>query len=468
MSERTRRSREVRDPGSPDPEELSLKAYGYILANARSNPLRTGATITAVAVAVTFLIVVSSLSVGLEGSTQRALLDYTVGTPELPISDFIQTEEGNFIGLFATQLFDPKDVTSIQHTAQTEVGSASEVRVYPYTERLIGRSYFAGLDYLVGRLLGVDPELGVTTPYTTYHTYSIFSSGGPLENMGGGEVVLGQQLWKDLFPNASVGDTIDLQAEDVSWFEASVQDLRSSGPLNLQYVPGLSNLRVMGILDKDLSTDHNAYVPLGYMANMTMGGWTVEGPRCEATSVEVLNDDVNMLALGEELRQTTPRVSSYFVTSTASPANTKLAEGLRASIYSWLVLAVAVIMVGMVLGIATTSFLSVSQRMREIGTLRALGLSSDQVRKLVQWEALFIGMMGGVIGFFSGHILSSTVLNVVLELEDLGIWLAPGRTVPVIALGAVIAVLVASFVGAEIPARRAAAMSPVEALSYPL
>ncbi len=468
MSERTRRTKEIRDPGSPDPEELSLKAYGYILANARANPLRTGATITAVAVAVTFLIVVSSLSVGLEGSTQRALLDYTVGTPELPISDFIQTQEGNFIGLFATQLFDPNDVTAILHTAQTEVGSASDVRVYPYTERLISRSYFAGLDYQVGRLLGVDPELGVTTPYTTYHTYSIFSSGGPLENMDGREVVLGQQLWTSRFPNATVGDTIDLRAEDVTWFEASVQDLRSSGPLQLQYVPGLTGLRISGILDKDLSTDHNAFVPLGYLANVTRGGWTVEGPRCEATSVEVLNDEVNMLALGEELRQTSPRVSSYFVTSTASLANTKLAEGLRASIYSWLVLAVAVIMVGMVLGIATTSFLSVSQRMREIGTLRALGLSSDQVRKLVQWEALFIGMMGGVIGFFSGHILSSTVLNVVLELEDLGIWLAPGRTVPIIALGAVIAVLVASFVGAEIPARRAAAMSPVEALSSPL
>jgi len=468
LSKKTRRTKELHSPGSPSPEDLSLKAYGYILANARSNPLRTGATITAVAVAVTFLIVVSSLSVGLEGSTQRALIDYTVGTPELPISDFIQTEEGNFIGLFATQLFDPKDVGTIQLTAQAEVGSAQEVRVYPYIERLIGRSYFAGLDYQVERLLGVDPGLGITTPYTMYHTYSIFSSGGPLENIGGMEVVLGQQLWQSRFPDASVGDTIDLWAEEVSWFEASVQDLRSPDPLHLQYVPGLTNLRLMGILDKDLSTDHNAYVPLGHLANATRGGWTAEGPRCEATSVIVLNDDVDMPALGEDLRQTTPRVSSYFVTSTTSLVNTRLAEGLRASIYSWLVLAVAVIMVGMVLGIATTSFLSVSQRMREIGTLRALGLSSDQVRKLVQWEALFIGMMGGVIGFFSGHILSSTVLNVVLELEGLGIWLAPGRTVPVIALGAVLAVLVASFVGAEIPARRAAAMSPVEALSSPL
>ena len=148
-------------------------------------------------------------------------------------------------------------------------------------------------------------------------------------------------------------------------------------------------------------------------------------------------------------------------------AGTKFAEGLRSSIYSWLLLATMVILVGMVLGVATTSFLNVSQRVREIGTLRALGLSRNDVRKLVQWEALFTGMMGGVIGFFAGHIISSTVLNVLVELEDVGIWLAPGRTVPMVALGAIVAVLVASFVGAEVPARRAAAMSPVTALSAP-
>ncbi len=467
MSERTRRKGDTPDVGVPDPEDLRLKAYGYILANARANPLRTGATITAVAVAVTFLIVVSSLSVGLEGSAERELLDYTLGTPVLPISDFIQTEEGNFIGLFATRLFDPDDVLAILHRAQTEVGSADGVDVDPYTERLLARNHISGLDYQASRLLGVDPELGVTTPYTSYHSYSIFASGGPLQDLGGREVVLGHQLWKQRFPNASIGDTVDLVPDGEVWFEAPVHQLRSSGPLRLRNLPSLSGLRLVGVLDKDLSTDHNAFVPLGHMANVTGAEWTPDGPRCEAVSVDVQEEGIDMEALADELLQVTPRVSSYFVTVKGSLASTQLAEGLRSSIYSWLVLAVAVIMVGMTLGIATTSFLSVNQRTKEIGTLRALGLSADQVRKLVQWEALFIGMMGGVIGFFAGHILASTVMNVLVELEGLGIWLAPGRTVPVIALGAVVAVLVASLVGAEIPARRASAMSPAEALSSP-
>ena len=466
MSERTRRGQQRGEVEPPSPEDLNLKAYGYIIANARANPLRTGATVTAVAVAVTFLIVVSSLSVGLEGSTQRELLDYTVGTPELPISDFVQTQEGAFIGLFSTRLFDPRDVSAVRRDAQAEVGSADDVRVYPYTERSLGRSHFAGLDYQVERLLGVVPSLGVTTPYTSYHSYSRFSSGGPLDDPGGRQVVLGYQLWQRRFPGTVIGDTVDLAVEDAAWFEASWEDLRSSGPIDIHYVQGLSGLRLVGVLDRNLATDNHAFVPLGLLANVTLAGWTVDGPRCEAISVEVSRGGQDMVALADLLRQSAPRLSSAFVT-TPEGAGVTLAEGLRSAIYSWLLLAMAVILVGMVLGIATTSSLNVSQRVREIGTLRALGLSRDNVRKLVQWEALFTGTMGGAIGFFAGHILSSTVLNVLVELEDVGIWLAPGRTVPVVALGAIVAVLTASFVGAEVPARRAAAMSPVEALSVP-
>jgi putative ABC transport system permease protein len=183
--------------------------------------------------------------------------------------------------------------------------------------------------------------------------------------------------------------------------------------------------------------------------------------------VEVSEDGVDMQGLAQRLLGESDRTSSLFVTSVTSSADRQLAEDLSAVIYSWLVLAIAVIVVGMLLGIANTSFLTVSQRVREIGTLRALGLSRDQVRKLVQWDALFIGMMGWVIGFLSGIVIASSILNVVYEAEELGVILAPGRAVPYIVVGSAIAVIVAALVGAEIPARKASAMSPMEALSAP-
>lgn len=451
----------------PDVEELSLKAYGYILANARANPVRTGATITAVAVAVAFLIVVSSLSVGLEGATERELLDYTLGTPELPISDFVQTQEGDFVGLFATRLFDPGDVLDILYGAQQFLGGVEDVAAYPYSERVLERNQLSGLDMLTDRLMAVDPTVGLVTPYTQYHDYLILANGEHLDDPVAADVVLGYRMWEERFRDARPGDRIDLDPVDRVWFESNVDDLRSDGPLVLNHMPALTGLRLRGVLDRSLSTDSNAYVPLGYFSNATGAGHTAEGPRCEAVSVEVEREDMDMIALADELAGRAPRVSSYYVTASTPLASTQLAKGLRTSIYSWLLLATAVVLVGMTLGVANTSFLNVSQRVREIGTLRALGLTRQQVRNLVQWEALFIGMMGWVIGFFSGVILASSILNVVFEAEDLGIWLAPGRAVPLFAIASVIAVLIATLVGAEVPARRATALSPVEALSSP-
>jgi hypothetical protein len=447
--------------GPPDPEALSLGAYGYILSQARANPMRTGGTITAVAVAVTFLIIVSGISVGLEGAQERELLDYTVGTPDLPISDFIQTEEGEFVGLFATRLLDAEEVDAMRLEAQQYMGSASDVRVYPYSERVLGRGHFSGLEYATSRLVALDPGLGLTTPYTSVGTFSTLSQGEHLDDPGAREVVLGYGLWEERFPQARIGGTIDLVPENVTWFEADAYDLRHQGPLGLERLDGIRGLTLVGILDRDLGTDRNAYVPLGLFANETGAGATARGPRCEAVSVEVRRQGTDVHALAVRLEDKSERVSSYFVTTTGRSAANELAEDLRSSIYSWLVLAVAVILVAMVLGVANTTYL----RVREIGTLRALGLTRDQVHRLVQWEALFLGMMGGVIGFFAGHILISSVLNELFEIEGLGLLLAPGRTVPVVVLASLLAVLFASLVGAAIPARKAAGLSPVEALS---
>jgi cell division protein FtsX len=465
-----RKSRNGEEPprDRPDPEKLSLGAYGYILAQARANPLRTGATMTAVAVAVTFLIIVSSISVGLEGADQRELLDYTLGTPELPISDFVQTEEGEFIGLFAPRLLDNEDVGSLRSKAQTFVGSAQEVRVYPYSERVLGRSSLAGLEYEIERVVALDPDLGITTPYTAYHPYSVLANGEHLSDIDAREVVLGNRLWEERFPDVRVGGMIDLVPDGLPWYEADVQDLRASGQLILRPLDGLRNLRLVGVLDKDLSTDHHAFVPLGMFAAETGAGTTMGGPRSEAASVELRTEDVSASALADELEGQVPRVSSFFVTRSGASTATEVAEDLTDSIYSWLILAVSVIVVGMVIGIANTTFLSVSQRVREIGTLRALGLSREQVGRLIQWEALFLGMMGGVIGFFAGHILTSSVLTTLFEIEGLGLLLAPGRTVPVIVLASIFIVLAATLVGAWIPARKASELSPIEALSAPM
>ncbi len=114
-----------------------------------------------------------------------------------------------------------------------------------------------------------------------------------------------------------------------------------------------------------------------------------------------------------------------------------------------------------ILGIANTMAMSVYERTREIGILRALGWNRHQVMILIQLEAAFLGLSGGFLGIAFGwcglHLLASlpqtasivsTSLPVILLAESLGI--------------AVLAGLIAG----ALPAWRASKLSPVEALRY--
>jgi putative ABC transport system permease protein len=71
-----------------------------------------------------------------------------------------------------------------------------------------------------------------------------------------------------------------------------------------------------------------------------------------------------------------------------------------------------------VLGIANTLALSVLERTRELGLLRALGMTRSQTRSMVRWESVIISLMGAVLGLVVG-----TGLGVVVSsaLHSLGI-----------------------------------------------
>ena len=53
-------------------------------------------------------------------------------------------------------------------------------------------------------------------------------------------------------------------------------------------------------------------------------------------------------------------------------------------------------------GIANTLALSVFERTREIGLLRAVGMSRKQVRSTVRWESVLIALLGTVLGMVIG------------------------------------------------------------------
>jgi putative ABC transport system permease protein len=114
-------------------------------------------------------------------------------------------------------------------------------------------------------------------------------------------------------------------------------------------------------------------------------------------------------------------------------------------------------MVIAVVGVGSTTALSVLERTRESGLLRAIGLTRRELGRLVMTEAGLYGIVGAVVGLAIG------IPYAWLAIISLGIEWA--LQVPVLAVGVVVFVLAALTAGAGLlPARRAARVSPVAAL----
>jgi len=114
------------------------------------------------------------------------------------------------------------------------------------------------------------------------------------------------------------------------------------------------------------------------------------------------------------------------------------------------------------IGIANTMYMSIMERTREIGIMKAIGASNRNIIEIFLMEAALIGLVGGIIGDLLGVGLSE-VLGAVLK--SYGLNFSTKVTPQLLILGLSFAVGVGVFFG-FLPARKAAKMNPIEALRY--
>jgi putative ABC transport system permease protein len=113
-----------------------------------------------------------------------------------------------------------------------------------------------------------------------------------------------------------------------------------------------------------------------------------------------------------------------------------------------------------VLGIVNTLALSVVERTRELGLLRAVGLQRRQLRRMIRAESVVIAIFGAVLGVAVGLCLGAAL---VAALKDQGI---TEFAVPVARLlGLFVAAGVAGVIAAALPARRAARLDVLQAIA---
>jgi putative ABC transport system permease protein len=111
-------------------------------------------------------------------------------------------------------------------------------------------------------------------------------------------------------------------------------------------------------------------------------------------------------------------------------------------------------------GVVNTLVLSVFERTRELGMLRAIGMTRSQVRRMIRHESIVTALIGAALGIVVGTFLAILTTQ---ALSDEGIVLAiPWTTIGIF----VVATIAAGMLAAILPARRASRLNILKALQY--
>ena len=176
-----------------------------------------------------------------------------------------------------------------------------------------------------------------------------------------------------------------------------------------------------------------------------------------ATQIDVTLRDVwGAQALAEELSQQLPyKVESW------QESNAQLVSALNAQGVSTLLIRV-VVMIVVVLGIASVLVVSVVQKQREIGILRAMGATRAQVMRVFLLQGALVGALGSVTGIALAVLMIDLFTRFVRGSDGLplfAITLPPALALQVAALA-----LLSGVLAAVAPARRASRMDPAQAI----
>jgi putative ABC transport system permease protein len=288
------------------------------------------------------------------------------------------------------------------------------------------------------QVLGVDP---VRETATLTKAREMVIEGRPIEKAG--ECLLGTELAKTL--KARLGDTITFLAND------------RDGVLNG------SEAKLVGLIANKTAGDRR-------VAQLALG---------DADALLRMNGRVTEIVVsiqgpleGEEILHTRDRLQAALGAQAKVSTWSEIANWLTDMIlFQRIMYGVigAVFVIVVLTGIANTMLMSVLERVREIGTMMALGVRRRQIVALFLTESAALGFCGGVVGAAVGSL-------VVFWLHQRGLdFPPPGTSIPnivrpTIGVGYNLFAVALSTVGATLsaiyPAFRAAQLRPAEALTH--
>jgi putative ABC transport system permease protein len=390
----------LRKRGHPsDRPEVSFDPATDKLAgeNSRRAPGRTAATAAALMIGLALVTFISVLANGMKGSNRDAI-EKQVEAPYL---------------VTATDGFTPLPTTIGEAAAQSPVvTTASSVRQ--------GLAKLAGSS---GDLTGIDPK----TITDVYRFEWVDGSDQTIRDLSGDGAIIEKQFAED--KDLHVGDTISLFTSDGNRAQLTVKGIYKAPP----FFPllGMASI-VQDRFDELYERPENSYTFLNTTTTSTSVQDSLEATVADFPDAKVQSREDWITAQDEEF------------------------DNFLILLYVLLALSVIVSVFGMV----NTLVLSVFERTRELGMLRAVGMTRHQVSRMVRQESVITALIGAALGLPLGIFLAVLVTE---ALSQFDVQLRPPWH-NLIAF-AVIAMIV-GVIAAVAPARRASRLNVLRALQY--
>ncbi|WP_109507826.1 ABC transporter permease [Nocardioides speluncae] len=276
------------------------------------------------------------------------------------------------------------------------------------------------------KLEGRSAFLGATDPAALAEAMRLPMVAGGLAALGPGQILVGEERAES--QNLKVGDKVTLE------LQGGKQELEVAGMLGIGSALPADVLVTLDTLEKGgpAPLDSLVFITADPGADLDQVFSDLEGIVEENPTVTVSDPEALVDAQKDQINQ------------------------ILYLMYGLLGLAIVIA----VLGIISTLWLSVIERTREVGLLRAVGLSRSQLRRMIRLEAVVVAVFGAMLGLLLGIAFGAGLIYALRD-QGLTVFAVPwGRLLIFVVLAGLVGVLASLF-----PAHRAARLDVLKAIA---
>lgn len=387
-----------------------MNYVGLIIKNPFRNKTRTALAIVGIAVGIMVIVALGLVTSGLQSSTQSTL---TAGSAEITVS---QAGSSNQPG-FSSGSVNTSRVTDIK----TISGVKDATGILSTTVNLNG-STSSDQAFGSGGLI----ITGIESNKLNFE--GITSVNGTIFNDNANEIIIGKSFAEN--QNKSVGDSITLFNQ---------------------------TFKITGVYETgNMMTDMGAFMSLTKLQNVSAQNQTSDNTKISNILVKV-TDNANVTTVSQAIKDAYPNELSTITAAEQAERMTSVLGVINDA--SWAISLLAIFIGGV--GVINTMIMSVFERTREIGVLKAVGWKSKRILGMILGESIVLTLIAGVLGTIVGII----AVEVGIMALGAGTILKPVYSIDIFLRAFGIAILV-GVLGGIYPAYRASKLAPTEALRY--